>query len=238
MRCRLARRLPGLPLLVLTFAVPNVFGQPAVMGRIRGAAPGAAVPLRPGPAAGMGYGGGYSPYPNVIIPYMMGGYGYGMGGYGYGGYDPLVASVPSAAYLTLGNTTYTTESPSPLPVYVPRPAFAPLPPPMPLTALLKVQVPLDAEIWLDGRKMRSTGPIRHYRTPPLSPIKEYAYEVRARWQFDDKPVEDVRHVIIRPGTTALVDFTHLDPLVPRPSTPPPPPPPSSSTPAAPAKPGS
>jgi uncharacterized protein (TIGR03000 family) len=94
---------------------------------------------------------------------------------------------------------------------------------MPLTALLKVQVPLDAEVWLEGQKMRSTGSMRHFRSPPLNPTKEYGYEVRARWQYDGKPVDDVRHVAIHAGATVLVDFTHLDPLVPRPSAPSPPP---------------
>jgi uncharacterized protein (TIGR03000 family) len=224
MHSRLSRRLPESFLVLVTLAVPSVSGQ-APIGGISGPVPGMAAPLRPGVPAGPGYG-GYFPYPNVFLPYP--------GGYGYSGYDPMVASVPSAAYFTYGNTSYTTESPSPLPVYVPRPPFASLPPPLPLTALLKVQVPVGAEIWLDGRKMRSTGPIRHYRTPPLDPTKEYAYEVRARWQFDDKPVDDMRHVALRAGATVLVDFTHLDPLVPRPSTPvpaptpPPPPPPATS----------
>lgn len=227
MQCRMRTQGSVITLVLLTVVSPSVFGQ-APIGGVRGPVTGAAAPGRPGPLPGGGYGGGYYPYPNIILPYP-GGYGYG---YGYGGgYDPMVASVPSAAYFTYGNTSYTTESPSPIPAYVPRMPFAPLPPPMQMTALLKVQVPLDAEIWLDGRKMRSMGPMRHYRTPPLDPTREYAYEVRAHWLFDNKPVEDVRHIAIRAGATVLIDFTHLDPLVPRPSTPPPP-----SPPAAPANP--
>jgi uncharacterized protein (TIGR03000 family) len=225
MGCGSSTRLSGSILTLLTLAAADVFSQPAAIGGIRGPAPVAVPPIRPAAPSGVGYGGGYSPYanifPNVFLP--------SPGGYGYGGYDPIVASVPSAAYLTLGNTTYTTESPSPLPVYVPRPPFAALPPPLPLTALLKVQAPADAELWLDGHKMRSTGLMRHYRTPPLDPTKEYAYEIRARWRFNDKPVEDVRHVAIRAGATILVDFTHLDPLVPRPSSPPPPAPATAPT---------
>ena len=37
-------------------------------------------------------------------------------------------------------------------------------------------------------KMRSSGALRHYRSPPLDPSKGYLYEVRARWVFDGKPV--------------------------------------------------
>jgi uncharacterized protein (TIGR03000 family) len=239
-------RITGLTLILLTVAVPNAFGQLPAIGGIHGPglggmAPGMAgmagmagrpgtgyggmAPGMPGMAGapGAGYGGAY-PYPGLIIPYYQ-------GGYNYGGYDPMVASVPSTAYLTLGNTSYTTESPSPIPVYAPRPPFAQSPPPMPLTSLLQVQVPQGAEVWLEGQRMRSTGSMRHFRSPPLNPTKEYAYEVRARWQYDGKPVEDVRHIAIRAGATILVDFTHLDPLVPRPSATSPP-----SPKAAPAKP--
>jgi uncharacterized protein (TIGR03000 family) len=168
--------------------------------------------MTPQSGAGFGYGGGYSPFVGVFGPYQN----------GNGGYQAAaIASVPSAAYFTYGNTSYTTESPSPLPVYPgPRVPYAPLPPPTLLTALLKVQVPLDAEVWLEGQKMRSTGALRHYRSPPLDPSKGYLYEVRARWVFDGKPVEEKRHVAIRAGAIVQVDFMHLDPLVPRPSQPP------------------
>lgn len=226
MRCSFFVRMAGTVLLLLICTAPNVLGQYPIGMGFRGLAPGMAAQGIPRSPGGFGYGGGYYPYPNLFMPFP--------GGYGYGGYDPIVASVPSKAYLTLGNTSYTTESPSPLPVYAPHAPFIPLPPPLPLTALLQVQVPLDAEVWLDGQKMRSAGPLRHYRSPPLNPTKEYAYEVRARWRIDDKPIEDVRHIAIRAGATVLVDFTHLDPVVPRLSAPPPPPPPPAAAPAKPA----
>ncbi|HWG44762.1 MAG TPA: TIGR03000 domain-containing protein [Gemmataceae bacterium] len=161
-------------------------------------------------AGGLGMrGGGYSPL--VIAPFQ--------GGYNQNGYGPNAASIPSAAYFTYGNTSYTTESPSPIPVYSPRQAYAPLPPPTFLTALLQVQTPPDAEVWLEGQKMRSTGMMRHFRSPPLNPAKGYIYEVRLRWQFDGKPIEDVRHVAIRAGATVFVDFTHLAAPAPKPAAP-------------------
>jgi uncharacterized protein (TIGR03000 family) len=201
--------------ILLTASVGACFGQwPNGMG-FRGPAYGTSGALPPGVIGG-GYGqrGGYVPYVGVYMPYAGGYYN------GYGGYDPNVASVPSAAYFTYGNTSYTTESPSPIPVYSPRTPFAPMPPALPLTALLQVHVPADAEVWLEGQKMRSTCLRRHYRSPPLDPVKGYAYEVRARWQHDGKPIEDVRHVAIRAGATVLVDFTHVDPIIQRPSAPP------------------
>lgn len=222
MRDRILVRIAA-SILLLALSAPNLFGQAPIGMGFRGPSPGMAVPGVTGSPAGFGYGSGSFPFPNLFMPFP--------GGYGYGGYNPNVNPVPSAAYFTYGNTSYTTESPSPLPVYVPRPPFVPLPPPLPMTALLKVHVPPDAEVWLDGQRMRSRGAMRHYRSPPLDPTRDYAYEVRTRWWIKDTPIEEVRHVAIRAGATAIVDFTHLDPLVPRPTPPAPPPA------AAPDKPG-
>jgi uncharacterized protein (TIGR03000 family) len=225
-RHRLLIQTVGLPLITLAASAPWSFGQWSGGMNFRG--PGAVAPG----AGGFGRGNaGYAPFVGVYAPYM--------GGYNGGGYDPTVASVPSMAYFTYGRTSYTTESPSPLPAYDPRPAFSPLPPPMALTALLQVQVPPDAEVWLDGQKMRSTGAVRRFRSPPLNPAKGYLYEVRTRWQSDGKIVEDVRHTAIRAGATVFVDFLHHD--VPAPAskggtTPPKPPaaaPAATATPAAP-----
>jgi uncharacterized protein (TIGR03000 family) len=185
----------GLVLAIFAATASRSLGQRPMGMNFRG--PGAGAPGAGGFAGG---GGGYAPFVGVYAPFA--------GGYNTGGYDPTVASVPSMAYFTYGRTSYTTESPSPIPVYDPRPVFSPLPPPMPLTALLQVQVPPDAEVWLDGQKMRSTGAVRHFRSPPLNPAKGYVYEVRTRWQSDGKTVEDVRHTAIRAGATIFVDFLH------------------------------
>lgn len=195
-----------LVLVVFAVEVPRSQGQAPIGMGFRG--PG--VPSAAAPPMGAGYGysgatGGSGPFVGVLAPYQN--------GYGNGS-AAAIASVPSAAYLNFGHTSYTTESP--LPLYVsPRMPYAPLPPSTPLTALLKVHVPLDAEVWLEGQKMRSVGALRHYRSPPLDPARGYVYEVRARWLFDGKPVEDVRHVAIRAGAVVPLDFTRLDPLVPR-----------------------
>lgn len=209
----------ALVLTIFAAVPPGCFGQWPVGVGFRGGN-GTGNPI----FSSYGGGGGYSPFVGVFAPYM--------GGYNYGGYDPRVASVPSAAYFTYGRTSYTTESPSPIPVYGPTPAYAPLPQALPLTALLQVQVPADAEVWLEGQKMRSTGLMRLYRSPPLDPAKGYVYEVHARWLIDGKPVEDVRRVAVRAGATLFVDFTHLDALAPHPLGSTKPPAKKSDTPSA------
>jgi uncharacterized protein (TIGR03000 family) len=178
-----------------------------VLVPLRGYAQRFAPPAGPVPAAPGGY---TPPFVGVYMPAPNG---------TPGGYDPAVASVPSAAYFNYGGrTAYTTESPLPATAPPPPPsAFAPPPPPLQLTALLQVQVAGEAEVWLEGQKMRSTGPIRRFRSPPLNPAKDYLYEVRVRWPNENKPLEEVQMVSIRAGASVVVDFAPPpSPSLPRP----------------------
>jgi uncharacterized protein (TIGR03000 family) len=65
------------------------------------------------------------------------------------------------------------------------------------SAHIILQVPSGAEVWFDGKTTRQTGPVRHFRSPPLQPGKSYVYELRVRWQRDGKPVEETRRVNIQ-----------------------------------------
>src|SRR5262249_31075720 len=49
-------------------------------------------------------------------------------------------------------------------------------------AHLTVRVPADARVWFDGAATTSTGPVRQFPSPPLTPGKRYSYEVRASWK--------------------------------------------------------
>ena len=77
-------------------------------------------------------------------------------------------------------------------------------------ALLLVQVPATAEVWLEGRQGKQTGPSRTFRTPPLEQGVEYEYEVRARWPADDRVVDRTRRVKVRASVKTEVDFTKPD----------------------------
>jgi len=74
-------------------------------------------------------------------------------------------------------------------------------------AFVLVQVPTEAQVWLDGRQGKQTGPSRTFRTPPLEPGVEYEYDVRARWPAEDRLVDRTRRVKVRAGARAEVDFT-------------------------------
>src|SRR5436305_2728813 len=46
-------------------------------------------------------------------------------------------------------------------------------------AAVDVHLPADAELWFDGHKVNLTGGFRQFETPPLTPVKNYHYDVRA-----------------------------------------------------------
>ncbi len=73
-------------------------------------------------------------------------------------------------------------------------------------AHLWLRVPADAEVWFDGDKTRQTGTLRHYYTPPLTPGKQFSYQVLARWTEDGKTVERKQRVEVRAGETVRVDL--------------------------------
>jgi uncharacterized protein (TIGR03000 family) len=129
------------------------------------------------------------------------GLGYGRGFYGYGasgvyapvasGYSGSVVSGyygPPAAPSATGPTGFETD-----------PADA--------SARMRIEVPADAEVWIDGAKSVQTSRVRDFVSPPLDLGKSYSYEVRCRWTVDGRPIEQMRKVNIRANVWTAVDFT-------------------------------
>jgi uncharacterized protein (TIGR03000 family) len=73
-------------------------------------------------------------------------------------------------------------------------------------AQIIVDVPADAEIWFEGTKMTSTGSVREYRSPPLTPGARYTYEVRARWTENGQEVTQTQEVKVAAGANVNVKF--------------------------------
>jgi len=75
------------------------------------------------------------------------------------------------------------------------------------TADVNVRVPADAKLYFEGIPMELTGPDRHFVTPPLTPGRNYQYDVRAVWNDDQghEVVQD-RKVPVRAGGRVTVDF--------------------------------
>jgi uncharacterized protein (TIGR03000 family) len=69
-----------------------------------------------------------------------------------------------------------------------------------------IKVPADAQIWFDGTQTNSTGPVREFHTPPLTPGQQYSYDVRAQWRENGREVTQVRYVQFAAGQHVHVEF--------------------------------
>jgi uncharacterized protein (TIGR03000 family) len=188
-------------------------------------------PHGPGGGGGGGSRGGWGNYGGSGY---HGGYGYGRyyghggyypGWYGFGigiGYSPYFdgGSYSSAGYYGIPSLGDYASLETPVPYsrfYPPRPADpGPNAPggaatPADDKAHVRVVVPAGAEVWFDGERTSQSGSLREFVSPPLAPDDMYAYEVRARWMENGKPVEQTRRVLVRAGALTTVDFTRPAP---------------------------
>jgi len=72
--------------------------------------------------------------------------------------------------------------------------------------LITVRVPAGTRLWFNGTRVPSRGRVLKFRTPPLKPGKEYAYDVRARWKENGRTVTQSRRVLVVPGRNLVVKF--------------------------------
>jgi uncharacterized protein (TIGR03000 family) len=79
-------------------------------------------------------------------------------------------------------------------------------PPQPAVAVLRVRVPDDAEVLINGDRTAQRGPERRFVTPSLEGGRRLHYEVRARWREKGEEVERVGIVPVRPGERLALDF--------------------------------
>lgn len=179
---------------------------------------GAVLLLTPGESAAWGrgfYGGGYgythiSPYGNVSV-YGHGGpyfgyrsynypyYGYGYGGYGWGGgygayYAPTYNNYYPQMYVA-------PQQPQTVPYvagYAPSAATT--------TARLDIQVPPDADVYIEGQKMKQTGPRRSFVSPALEAGQQYVYNIKATWTQNGETVSDEKQVNVQAGDRQSIIF--------------------------------
>jgi uncharacterized protein (TIGR03000 family) len=68
--------------------------------------------------------------------------------------------------------------------------------------LLRLQVPADAKVWIDGTLTNSTGESRSYLSPPLNAGQNYSYQIRVQSGAGDQ----TRTVPVRSGDRINLDF--------------------------------
>jgi uncharacterized protein (TIGR03000 family) len=86
-------------------------------------------------------------------------------------------------------------------------AEAALPRPADNRARVEVRVPRGAEVTVAGVADTRTGSVREFVSPPLTPGKNYTYQVRVSWLQDGRRVEETRKVRVRANELSVVDFT-------------------------------
>ena len=80
-------------------------------------------------------------------------------------------------------------------------------------AFLKLTVPADAKVEIDGIVISQTGPVRLLASPPITDLtRKYEYTIKATWMIDGKPVTKTIGVEVIPGTEKVVDFIGTPPL--------------------------
>jgi uncharacterized protein (TIGR03000 family) len=73
--------------------------------------------------------------------------------------------------------------------------------------LLTFVVPSDAEVWIEGTKTTTRGPVREFVSPALKAGQDYIYTVRVHWQRNGQDVNENRSLTVRAGDTVRVNFT-------------------------------
>jgi uncharacterized protein (TIGR03000 family) len=74
------------------------------------------------------------------------------------------------------------------------------------TAKLSLQVPPDAEVYLNDKKTEETGTLRVYESPQLTGGKQHQFDVRVLWTENGKPVEEKRQLIMGANESRTLIF--------------------------------
>jgi uncharacterized protein (TIGR03000 family) len=77
------------------------------------------------------------------------------------------------------------------------------------TASIVVEVPENADVYIDGNKMKATAGRRTFTTPPIEKGQDYFYTVRVVFDDNGKKVEDSQKVTVRGGEDTAASFAYL-----------------------------
>ena len=73
-------------------------------------------------------------------------------------------------------------------------------------ALVRVTLPENARLEIDGVKTKQAGSVRLFESPPLSAGKKYSYVLKAIWTQDGKEVTREQTVYVEGGRESAVDL--------------------------------
>jgi uncharacterized protein (TIGR03000 family) len=69
----------------------------------------------------------------------------------------------------------------------------------------------DADVWFEGQPTSERGTVCEFELPALAPIRDYIYEIRARWTEGGKIVERTQRIHVQAGHEVTVNFTRSQP---------------------------
>lgn len=84
-----------------------------------------------------------------------------------------------------------------------------------LPARIRIRLPADAEVFINGKKTRSTGAVREFETPKLDPERVYSYVVKAKWTENGIAVEKSLRVRALSGNRVTINFVPVAQARPR-----------------------
>jgi uncharacterized protein (TIGR03000 family) len=139
------------------------------------------------------YYGGYYPYYNYY-PYDYSYYPY------YSSYPYYYSDLSSGSVYDPGYS-------SGLPLSSEQLSSASTPPAQADTSVhVTVNVPAGARLWFDGAPTTSTGPVRQFDSPPLTPGRRYTYDLKASWNENGQEVTQTQKVDVTAGAHVNVNF--------------------------------
>jgi uncharacterized protein (TIGR03000 family) len=74
-------------------------------------------------------------------------------------------------------------------------------------AQLRVRLPADAQLTIEGKKSTQSGPLRHFYSPPLDPNKSYHYTFEWTYPKDGKTYKATKVLNVRAGDDREEDLT-------------------------------
>jgi uncharacterized protein (TIGR03000 family) len=91
-------------------------------------------------------------------------------------------------------------------VYVPV-EYVAAPKPAPEPATVRVRLPADARLTIDGGPTASTGGTRFFASPPLAPGQTFYYTLSAEVRREGRRLTVTRRVAVRAGQESAVELT-------------------------------
>jgi uncharacterized protein (TIGR03000 family) len=77
-------------------------------------------------------------------------------------------------------------------------------------AKVRIELPADAQLYVDGTLMKTESAVRMFHTPALAPNQQYFYDLKAVIVRGGQTFTDTQQIVVRPGSLTTASFTGLE----------------------------